>query len=515
MRRPDRAGACPGRLDRGRPRHGLAIVGATAALALYTGVVQAGFKADIGYQRLRAELGPDLPDGSGIRVVQVEAAKGTDRPDAGTDPDPAPAYAPDPALRQFAGKTLSDRSSPDSGPYSTHASSVGRYFYGNKGSIAPGIRLVDIYLADHWLGAGYLRADGPELPLSSPARVANHSWVARLPDRAVNAAILRRVDWVVDTDEFIQAVGIRNGNGPNKPLLSSAFNVIAVGRSDGQHGTGTPRLDAAYVGGRTRPHLVVPMATSSAATPVLASAAALLVMAGHTHPAWSTDPVVRSTRNRYGDRIYNAERSEVIKAALMAGADRRVHNGSRGDIADWRAEPAYRSGNGLDTRYGAGQLNLYNSYRILAAGEQNSDSDAGPAAGPVRAFGFDYDPAFGGAAGSNRVADYELPVSEHATTLSAALVWNTAIPDRGEPPFSMNPVRHHLELRIYDTSGPLLLLTSADPDENTQNIHLPLLPGHGYRLQVATSPDAAAFTWDYALAWQLQAGDSTQLTDSR
>ncbi len=36
----------------------------------------------------------------------------------------------------------------------------------------------------------------------------------------------------------------------------------------------------------------------------------------------STDPSVTFTTNRNGDIIYNAERSEVVKAALMAGASR-------------------------------------------------------------------------------------------------------------------------------------------------------------------------------------------------
>ena len=56
---------------------------------------------------------------------------------------------------------------------------------------------------------------------------------------------------------------------------------------------------------------------------MVASAAALLVEVGHNGGnTLSTDPAVTFTTNRNGDTIYNAERSEVVKAALMAGASR-------------------------------------------------------------------------------------------------------------------------------------------------------------------------------------------------
>ena len=60
---------------------------------------------------------------------------------------------------------------------------------------------------------------------------------------------------------------------------------------------------------------------------MVSSAAALLVQVGHQGGnTLSTDPSVKFTTNRNGDTIYNAERSEVVKAALMAGADRTSRN---------------------------------------------------------------------------------------------------------------------------------------------------------------------------------------------
>ena len=76
-----------------------------------------------------------------------------------------------------------------------------------------------------------------------------------------------------------------------------------------------------------------------------------------------------STSNRNGAVIYNAERSETIKAALMAGASRFTFNTSTtANVEDYRVAAANQTDNGLDWRYGAGQLNINNSYNILAAG---------------------------------------------------------------------------------------------------------------------------------------------------
>ena len=42
------------------------------------------------------------------------------------------------------------------------------------------------------------------------------------------------------------------------------------------------------------------------------------------------------------------------------------------DITDYRALPVNQTINGLDKRFGAGQVNIYNSFHIVAAGEQGS-----------------------------------------------------------------------------------------------------------------------------------------------
>ena len=455
----------------------------------------ADYKSDIGYTRLLAEIGGSLPTGVSVEVTQAEA-------DTNTDPA-IYSYLPDLANSQFTGKTITDKTLL-SGPYSGHATAVGKNFYGNTSSMAPGIGTIDAYLADDWLDTGFLRVTSNFRPLSSPSRIANHSWIGSYNDTVANSVLLRRIDWVVDIDEFIQVVGQKNNASTNSPLLAGAYNVIAVGKTDGINGRGTPVLDTIYTEGRTRPHLVAPFTTSSSATPVVAAAAAVLLDLGHNNSSLSTDPVVTETTNREGMTIYNAERSEVIKAALMAGADRYTTNGSTPNITDYRADTTNRSTNGLDMRYGAGQINIYSSYHIIAAGEQNSDEDDIAGSGNVGDFGFDFDPAFGGASGSNTTASYRFATGASPVILSAALVWNLYINAGSGNGFSGTATLRDLDLFLYDvTNGTELLIDSTSSNENTENLWLALNAGRNYLLQVKPKSGQSAFVWDYALSWQI------------
>jgi hypothetical protein len=460
-------------------------------------VSHADYKNDIGYTRLQAEPGISVPTGIGVAVTQAEA-------DTNVDPD-LYSYLPDLANAQFTGKTITDRTLL-SGPYSAHATGVGQNFYGNTLSIAPGIGTIDAYLADDWLDSGFLQGINKlKKPDISPSRIANHSWIGSTNDTAIDSDLLMRIDWLVDRDEFIQVVGQTNSAVTNIALSGGAFNVIAVGKTDGVNGRGTAAVDTTYTAGRTRPHLVAPFTSSSAATPVVAAAAAVLVDLGHNNSSLSTDPVKTSTTNRNGMTIFNAERSEVIKAALLAGADRLTTNGSGPDITDYRIDTANRSDNGLDIRYGAGQVNIDSSYHIIAAGEQNSDEDDGAGPGAIGVYGFDYDPYFGGS-GSNSTATYRFSTGTSPVILTAALAWNLHIDAGGGNGFSAAATLRDLDLFLYDvTNSTAMLAASTSSNENTENLWLALGAGRNYLLQVIPKPVQGAFAWDYALAWQIVA----------
>lgn len=467
-----------------------------ALMAMAPAVVVADYRGDIGYTKLQQELGSAVPDGAGVRVTQVEGTELVSGQDA---------WFPDPAHAEFVGKTISNASGAPAGLYSSHATSVGGSFYGNQRSIAPGVTNITAFSASDWMGGGALLTvvgSGGSRPLSSSSRVANHSYVGSAPDG--ETYVLRRVDWLVETDEYIQVVGLGNGAGTSSvALLGSAYNAIAAGRTDGQTRVGSVAIDETYTAGRTRPDLVDPSDYTSTAAPRIASAVAMLVQAGHDNPAWSSDQVTTGMTNRAGVLVRNAERSEVIKAVLMAGADRLTHDSTSADLLNYRRSASDQTANGLDRRYGAGQLNLRNSYWILAAGEQGSIED-GSAAAHVASRGFDYDPNFGGASGSNSVATYPLPTDAQPQLLTAALVWNLDI--NGGTVTNFNPAATLRDLNIevinLDAAGTPVVAASQSTIENTENIWLLVPAGAHYALRVTR---VGSFRWDYGLAWQLLA----------
>jgi hypothetical protein len=303
----------------------------------------------------------------------------------------------------------------------------------------------------------------------------------------------------VDTYESIQVVAVNNGS-TNYSLLGSAFNAITVGRSDGVHAQGSVALDSLYTAGRTVPDLVAPRSTTSGATPVVASTSALLVQVGH-EAAQGVPTLVPTGNGGETAAVYDGERSEVIRAALMAGADRATANQSIGaDVTDYRVDPAHRTDNGLDNRYGAGQVNVYDSYMIIAAGEQDSLEDGGAMTVPWS--GFDYDAEFGGLTGSNLTSTYDFDTSAQNLRFAASLVWNLEVVDGLQSGFDPVATLYDLNLYLLDvTDEPFLVAESASDGDNTENLWLELSAGRDYQLLVTKGDGQADFDWDYALAW--------------
>lgn len=468
-----------------------AVILASATFNLNT--ANAGYKDDIEFTKLQEELNPDLPDGNGIKVAQIEA---------GVD-----AWMPDPSSDQFAGKEIIDKSGITPGLYSGHATSVGGIFYGNTSSMTTGIKLIESFSAIDWLTSGFLNTgNNTKKPDATSARVANHSWIGSFSGNTYNSDALRRLDWVIDRDEYIHVAALSNGS-TNEPFLSSSFNAIITGRTDDGHGHGLPYVDETYTDNRVRPDIVAPMGTTSSATPVVASAAALLVHLGHKNPNLSTDPESSYSANRNGNTIYNAERSEVIKAALMAGADRCTSNFGDANIIDYRSDEANMAPNGLDSRYGAGQLNIYQSYYIIAAGEQNSyDDDPDNDRGEIGLSGFDYDPCFGGEDDCNNTGSYYFCTDSEHIRLVVNLSWNLMINGGETGSFDGAAALYNLDLILYDitdSDNPVMITSSESWTNNSENIWILLEQNRDYLLEVVPGEGQGVFRWDYALAWRL------------
>lgn len=460
-----------------------------AVLAAAAQPLAADYRDAVGYTALRAELGEDVPTGAGVVVAQVEGMAGNGKAGAG--------WAPDPDAAGLEGKLFPMPSLP-----SDHATMVGLLFYG-KGSMSPGIAEIECYPSDLWASdaAGVLRPGTRLLPLVSRALVANHSYVGAAGDiDARPVEMLKRLDYLVSVDDFVQVAGVNNAPEVRE-MWQCAYNAIIVGRRTGRHASGTLALGAELYGaGRAKPDLMAPMRSTSEATPLVASAAALLIGFAHSSgPAISRGSYVSP---RSGRLVYHAETSEVIKAALMAGAERmgRVQRRSGRNPAGRRRADGPQ--NGLDARFGAGQLNVRNSYYILAAGEQDGVADS--VSGNVDVSGFDYNPAFGGLAGTPRQVRYRFTPSAGGARLSAVLVWNLKVnedPDRWDGRAEL----YDLDLKLFDldVSEGRPVATSDSWVDNVEGIWAELAPGHTYELRVVSARRQPAFRWDYALAWQV------------
>jgi hypothetical protein len=457
--------------------------------------VAADYRDAIGYSQLAAALRHLTPDGNGIRLAQVEApvqarmafwnlgASGT--------------WWPDPDDTEFNGKRLHEPVGHPPGPHSAHATSVARLFYGGHSSMAYGVEDIDLLSANDFT-RDILRPGSLLFPAQLQARVINHSWVGSTGSQIYDSELLRRLDWSINTDRNLHVVGVANGN-PSPPLLGNAFNVLPVGRSDGGHGHGTVEIDSVYREGRAMPLIVAPMSTTSAATPIVSAAAVLLMQAAQRWPAFSQG----FRRTLDGSLLRDGARPEVIKALLMAGARRDFD--VAGVKADYRAKLADRTANGLDRRYGAGQVDVLSSYAILSGGEQRSIEDGDDGRRVVRRFGYDFDAEFGGAEGSNDVANYVLPTSARPRRLSATLVWNVRVStgSGGGAAFNVAADLPDLDLELFDDTTARRVAASSSWADNTETLWLVLEPHHDYRLVVRRAGDQAPFAWRYALAWRV------------
>lgn len=451
--------------------------------------VQAGVHDDVGFTRLKKELGDKLPTGAGILIGQVESPLGIDH-DGNEATPKVNSWVPDPAASGLRGVNIVNHQDGIEGIYSGHATAVARRLAGrgrNQGLVSD-IAELRVYSTGHYLGGALLQTRRFTAPLASPLRVVNHSWAGN----GSNSEILRRTDWLTEKDEVIQVVGVRNAKDKvNGSYMAAAVNAIVVGRSDANHSVGTPPVDEIYVGGRARPHLVAPLKTGSAAAPTVASAVALLLqVAADPNLSSQGQPLI----NRGGVRIHDAGRSEVMRAVLMAGASRTTRNSSHGDIAGYRDTAENQMQNGLDRRYGAGQVNVYNSWEILTAGEQEV---------VLLPCGFDYEPVLA----VGEVRDYQLPAFSAGGQLAATVSWNLLFPPAPADSIDLSARLNRLELSLIEAGdeGDIIVTTSASPADTTQTLYQALQPGVSYRLRV-TRADSVDGGQDYALAWHVITG---------
>lgn len=451
---------------------------------------------DIGYNRLLLEQGAALSTGDSIAVAQSEALIGTN------------GYYPSTTIADFADKTFLQGSGAQG--VSSHATNVGVRFYSLTKSPAPGISSITNYSATGWLNGDYLKTLTGQLPPPTSVRVANHSWISTgFGNEVLNS--LYRIDWLVETDDSIQVAGVNNrlSDGTEAPaaLFAGAFNVITVGLSNGNHSTGATNLSSPYTSAnRVRPHLVVPDVNyTSFAAPLVSGTAAMLLDFAHDHPGVSNGTLLTSA-GRSNRVITSAETSEVIRATLMAGADRQAITALSNGYA-YNAT----STSGLDPRFGAGQLDVYQSYHIMAAGEQDARERLNFA--DIKMYGFDYEASY--VAGQQRT--YRFSVDEVAREFAASLAWNVDIDLEliGGVYTDPSVLLRNLNLSLRNAITGQLIASSNGQHDVTENLYVPMLGSGQYELTVSAANYSVLNPWttDYGLAWRFAPASTPLMGD--
>jgi len=330
-----------------------------------------------------------------------------------------------------------------------------------------------------------LNGSNTDAPIAQDFRVQNFSWIGTFAtpnDGTPNPTVselnsdreaLRRFDYAIDTNNITAVVGLNNNTNPLPSLLSQSYNSIAVGRTDGIHSAGLTHL-ANYGVGRSKPDLVAPRGTTSAATSSVSSAATFL---------YSADTVMGT----------DAANSETMKAILLTGA-------TKDEFPTWSQIDGGGQWRPLDDTYGAGELNVYNSY-LVTLGGQTMGSTTTPA--PAASYGWDYQTIQPGAS-NELLYDFVVPTGSTAAELSIVLTWNAKI----ESPFhSGDPIVANLDLKLVDSNGATVDLNlgdslveglSASDVDNVEHLYLTNLAAGTYTLKVS-SDDLAS---DFGLAWR-------------
>ncbi len=445
---------------------------ALAWLLLAANAAAQSIPDETGLAALIQRLGAgNQPTGAGVIVGQTEAS--------------APGILPDPSHPEFTGKTFTNMS--PTGGISGHSTTVGQHFYGLSTSIAPGVSDIRVWEAGHWLGGGFLNGASSNPPDPAAFKVSNHSWIGSSGSSQVS---LRKLDHAIETQQLVICAGVNNGVGSlGVPLLSHGFNLIAVGRSDGQHHSGPTRLGIDGPG-RHKPEIVAPAGATSFSTPLIAGAGALMVDTARTHPALLANP--------------DAERADVIKAVLLAGATHRPGwtNGapSSGPLRGSTTTP-------MDDKWGVDQVNVDRSHWILTGGVQPGSASLGTAVAAHHAAWDAVD------IGTAERRYWRFDVLNTQPYVSVLVAWNR----HTDPPFTSYQMPDlDLELWRLDAQGQPQSLV-GDPGlsyfatgnvqsislvENVEHLYLTgLVPGE-YALELRRTADALG-TWTAAVAWEL------------
>jgi hypothetical protein len=410
-------------------------------------------------------------DGAGIRVGQAEAYEsGTNwevNPGASGVGQPVNLFTYYYGVSPYVVVSTANTFPNSLGGESGHADTVAGYFYGMTGGVATNVNHVDNYEANTFLSY-YINNTH-----AISNRVVNQSFITGTTNGQGN------YDQIYDNYAARYNTLFVSGIGNSGPVYAPAtcYNGIGVGAYGGSSSIGPTPVD-----GRAKPDITAPAGVTSFSTPQVAGAAAILLQA-----AWRGDG--GSDTNSAGD-------IRTLKALVLNGAVKP---------AGWTNGTSAP----LDARYGAGILNLFNSYKQLAGQKQTNlvsvnvtTNAAHPPTGATNTIGVLSGWNFTNLTSSSTqdaVAHYYFNatngVSNAIFTVTTTLVWN-----RQQNKSDIND----LQLFLYNTANSNLVGVCTSVVDNVQHLFVPKLPAGRYDLQVlkkgGTYVSAAE---SYALAFEL------------
>jgi hypothetical protein len=410
---------------------------------------QADF-GEIGVTALRAQ--DASLTGSGVIISQIESAGNPLQFEVnpGSPGQPAALFT----WRSSAG--LAVRFPNIVGLESAHADTVAEDLYGEFTGVAPGLSHVANYETDLFYSDIILRR------VQTRGAIFNQSFEFGPHDAAQDLAY----DNYIDLYRTIVVSGVGDGGAVLSP--ADCYNGIGVAAYGGASSVG-PTAD-----GRCKPDITAPATFTSFSTPEVAGAAAVLVQAAR----------------REGVNATAAIDSRTIKCLLLNGATKP------GAWSHTATAP-------LDPTYGAGILNVFNSWTELSAGRHaptviNSGTDAVlNSSTNVLPQGWDFRALTSGA-NAPAVAHYRINTTDSGNAF-ITLVWNK--------PFNAARI-NNLSLRLYDSGGNQIAASESIVD-NVQHLYIPGLAAGTYDLQiikaagrrgaagVVTLTDVYAVTWDF------------------
>ena len=444
-----------------------------------------------GVTELRA-LGTNLY-GSGIRVAQPEASVDTQ----GLQWEVSPTYTGQPeSLFTYYSNGVSTNGYPNPiGQASQHANDMAWNFYGVTTGVATNLAHIDNIDADYFAKereqiVGNVTNYTFTLPSSNiDDQVVNQSFIFLdfINNQYVQAATNEQTacDSTYDTYAAKYNTLFVSGAGDGIPSYvsppSTCYNGISVGVFEGNASSVGPTIDT----GRCKPDItaIAPGGATSYSCPIVAGSAAVLMQA--------------ALRGDGGSDTNSAVNMMTVKALLLNGAVKPT---------DWFNSPP----SPLDFRYGAGVLNVFNSYEQLSGGKHSynftTNTPTGTAHPPVVTMasisalrGWDFNTNTSSSADDN-VSHYFFNATNStggaSFMLTATLVWN-----RHQSTSGIN----NLELFLYNAANSNLVASSTSVVDNVQHVFVPQLPPGRYDLQVWKTGGGSivSVSEPYALAWSI------------